>query len=310
VKTPDAIDYPAFVRASDSLDELAARINGVFAVAEETTRKGLAHYREVGQMLLAAKEKCGHGNWLPWLKKNVKFSEVQAQRYMRLAKSVVTTDLETAWRVIQGNDEPEEEPPPSGFVAAPDPPPPDEESDHELPPERDDSDDDQVAPGETDYPPPQTVTADDGDNEFDLDEGDRQPSEGEPPAPAPTSPPPFVVPPTRPQWLVPGNNADPDNPFADILNKLAAVAAALTKAMAADETGVLKQYLLDAQRNKPANPLFVLNRELWVEGKKYGAQFIMLRPLRRLIRKAGEAVKNGKKHLKNAAGEYRAEDDQ
>jgi Protein of unknown function (DUF3102) len=107
-------DPPAIVREADSLAQLASEINALHAAGEETSRKGLAHFRDAGKKLLAAKEKCGHGNWLAWLKTNVKVSERHAQNYMRLAKSAVTADLDEQWKIIQGNvpdedEEPQEE---------------------------------------------------------------------------------------------------------------------------------------------------------------------------------------------------------
>ena len=41
---------------------------------------------EIGRRLLEAKEQLQHGEWLPWLKEKVDFSEASAQRFMRLAK--------------------------------------------------------------------------------------------------------------------------------------------------------------------------------------------------------------------------------
>lgn len=52
---------------------------------------------EIGKRLNEAKEQLSHGEWLPWLKEKVEFSEASAQRFMRLAKeyskSVTLTDL-------------------------------------------------------------------------------------------------------------------------------------------------------------------------------------------------------------------------
>jgi hypothetical protein len=102
-------DTPIVTRA-DSLEELALRINTEFAVAEAGQRQAIVAYRSIGQSLIEAKAKCGgHGKWLPWLKANVPFSERHARRYIALAKSDVTSDLEDAWRTILGNDEPEDE---------------------------------------------------------------------------------------------------------------------------------------------------------------------------------------------------------
>ena len=52
---------------------------------------------EIGHCLLEAKAQLKHGEWLPWLRDEVAFSEASAQRYMRLAreygKSRIVTDL-------------------------------------------------------------------------------------------------------------------------------------------------------------------------------------------------------------------------
>ena len=59
-------------------------------------RRGAEHYRAAGIALIQARELCGHGKWLPWLKSNVKFSQQQASRYMQLAKLPVTSNLESS----------------------------------------------------------------------------------------------------------------------------------------------------------------------------------------------------------------------
>lgn len=41
---------------------------------------------EIGRRLIEAKEQLTHGEWLPWLAEQVEFSEVTAQRFMRLAR--------------------------------------------------------------------------------------------------------------------------------------------------------------------------------------------------------------------------------
>jgi Protein of unknown function (DUF3102) len=81
----NSLNRPAIVKAVDGLAELATNINAYHAIAEESTRKGLVAYRNAGEALLEAKQKCGHGNWLAWLKKNVKFSNQRASECMRLA---------------------------------------------------------------------------------------------------------------------------------------------------------------------------------------------------------------------------------
>jgi hypothetical protein len=95
--------------AAEDLDALAARANAAHEAGEAASRKGLEHFRAAGEALLKAKAQCGHGNWLAWLEKNVRFSERRAQQYMRLAKSEVTADLEAEWQIISGNAPEKEE---------------------------------------------------------------------------------------------------------------------------------------------------------------------------------------------------------
>ena len=44
------------------------------------------NYIEVGKLLIEAKKKLPHGQWLPWLRDNIEISAVTAQRFMRLAE--------------------------------------------------------------------------------------------------------------------------------------------------------------------------------------------------------------------------------
>jgi hypothetical protein len=67
------------------LGDLAARINAEHAAAVLHAGTAITHALNVGEMLLQAKEACAHGQWLPWLRQNVSFSDRTAQGYMRLA---------------------------------------------------------------------------------------------------------------------------------------------------------------------------------------------------------------------------------
>lgn len=68
------------------LADLAPRINAEHAAALEHGGKAITHALNVGELLLQAKEACRHGQWLPWLRKHVAFSDRTAQGYMRLAQ--------------------------------------------------------------------------------------------------------------------------------------------------------------------------------------------------------------------------------
>lgn len=48
---------------------------------------------EIGRRLIEAKAQLSHGDWLPWLEEKVEFSEVTAQRFMRLAREYENPSL-------------------------------------------------------------------------------------------------------------------------------------------------------------------------------------------------------------------------
>jgi hypothetical protein len=68
------------------LAEIAEKINAEHAQALDHARASITHARNAGVLLLEAKKRWGHGQWLPWLEANVQFSERTAQAYMRVAK--------------------------------------------------------------------------------------------------------------------------------------------------------------------------------------------------------------------------------
>jgi hypothetical protein len=98
-------DNVVIVRQHKALSELAAWINAGHAAGEAASLQGAKHFRQVGEWLIEAKEKLKHGDWLPWLEANVKFSRQHACRYMRLAKCNTVLHLDDAWRVLTGRDE-------------------------------------------------------------------------------------------------------------------------------------------------------------------------------------------------------------
>jgi hypothetical protein len=65
---------------------LAERINAEHAAAADSLRAGLQHARRAGALLVEAKAKMAHGQWIPWLEKNVRCAPRTAQTYMRVAE--------------------------------------------------------------------------------------------------------------------------------------------------------------------------------------------------------------------------------
>jgi hypothetical protein len=76
----------SMVRPAEELSELAHKINVEHGRAETSLQAGLEHARRAGELLNRAKEKCQHGQWLSWLKANVRCAERTAQAYMRVAR--------------------------------------------------------------------------------------------------------------------------------------------------------------------------------------------------------------------------------
>jgi hypothetical protein len=72
---------------SNSLADLAARINAEHEAAGGALKRSLQHAIAAGELLLEAKAQIKHGQWLPWLKEHCQISERTARLYMRVAKN-------------------------------------------------------------------------------------------------------------------------------------------------------------------------------------------------------------------------------
>jgi Protein of unknown function (DUF3102) len=71
---------------SNSLVDLAARINAEHEAAGGALKHSLQHAFAAGELLLEAKQQLKHGQWLPWLE-TCGITERTAQRYIRLARN-------------------------------------------------------------------------------------------------------------------------------------------------------------------------------------------------------------------------------
>jgi hypothetical protein len=70
-------------------------------------RQAVEHYYQVGQDLLRAKATVARGEWLAWLKQNVKFKQSMAYYCMGLAKVPTVGNLVERWREITGRGQEE-----------------------------------------------------------------------------------------------------------------------------------------------------------------------------------------------------------
>jgi putative DNA primase/helicase len=70
------------------LSTLAEGIRQAHLRCRDALQQGLAHALEAGRLLLQAKERVRHGEWLAWLDEHCELSERLAQKYMQVAREV------------------------------------------------------------------------------------------------------------------------------------------------------------------------------------------------------------------------------
>jgi len=85
---PSATELLPVTVPTAPLADLAERINAAHQQCEQALKAGLAHALEAGRLLLEAKGQVEHGQWLPWVEANCRFSERTAQAYMRVVRSL------------------------------------------------------------------------------------------------------------------------------------------------------------------------------------------------------------------------------
>jgi hypothetical protein len=122
---PSCNTQPGVVRAteivtdigrSDSLTDLAARINAAHEAVQAALKSSIINAMHAGELLIAAKAKLKHGEWLPWLKANFPFTDRTARNYMMLARrrpeveAKLETDSDLTLRDLFAETESEEEP--------------------------------------------------------------------------------------------------------------------------------------------------------------------------------------------------------
>jgi hypothetical protein len=75
------------IETSNYLADLAARINAEHEAARRLVKQGAERAMNAGDLLIEAKDRVPHGQWLPWLAEHCEISERTAQLYMRLARA-------------------------------------------------------------------------------------------------------------------------------------------------------------------------------------------------------------------------------
>lgn len=102
-----------------------------------------------------------------------------------------------------------------------------------------------------------------------------------------------------PKWMKPGNNSDPDHPYAELLNALTNLNRVLKKTILNDETGVLKDNLIEMRHVKlPPLPWLRFTSgkvENGVQVAEPEMRLVWSYLLRSLVRKSGK--RNGRMSL-------------
>jgi hypothetical protein len=116
----DQLNPPAAVRQAEDLESLAKRIN---AREKKSRKDAVQHARQQGEDLLAAKERCGHGEWMKWCRDNLSIKRTQINCYITFAKLPAAGNSEDElweqWQKVQGHDQDEEAPPPEPDFTGP-----------------------------------------------------------------------------------------------------------------------------------------------------------------------------------------------
>lgn len=79
---------------SNSLPDLAARIRSEHEAVSSALKDSVRHAIAAGELLVEAKARLKHGQWLPWLRDHCAMSERTAQLYMRCAKNRETIEAQ------------------------------------------------------------------------------------------------------------------------------------------------------------------------------------------------------------------------
>lgn len=77
----------AELKLGDPLADLATRIKGHHAAVKDAAKNVIEKAIAAGTLLKEAKDKVGHGKFLPWLAENCELSERTAENYMKIANN-------------------------------------------------------------------------------------------------------------------------------------------------------------------------------------------------------------------------------
>jgi hypothetical protein len=88
--------HRAITKGAPSLNGLAQQINTEHQLVLSSGQSTMAHAVRTGELLIDAKKKCKHGQWLPWVEANCEFTRFTAHRYMKAAEMWRTRNISDA----------------------------------------------------------------------------------------------------------------------------------------------------------------------------------------------------------------------
>jgi hypothetical protein len=77
---------------------LATRINREHEQVEAAHEQALGHCRRCGELLIQAKKLLTHGQWLPWIRANLKIKKSRVEQYMQLAEAKAQRAGNLTWQ--------------------------------------------------------------------------------------------------------------------------------------------------------------------------------------------------------------------
>ena len=84
---PEAAEVPRGLDQAESLDLLVARIRAAHEVALKNQAKTIESAIDVGLLLIEAKRRLHHGEWMKWLTERCEMPGRTARYYMRIAQN-------------------------------------------------------------------------------------------------------------------------------------------------------------------------------------------------------------------------------
>jgi hypothetical protein len=99
----------AVVRKTQVARPLKVLVPLIQSELQQGNDAGREHYRQVGEMLLEAKDQVPHGGWGGWLSKNFELNPRTAQQYMRMARDIRSGASYSSIRDMTGQSERERE---------------------------------------------------------------------------------------------------------------------------------------------------------------------------------------------------------